>query len=107
MHEPDDAIEIECPTCGALCTHEDDEYIPSERDEGIDASKVRHLLEKAESAARYTLGTLPYPSSVLKNIVETTSDEWVAVHRGRAASAYNQLQDLVKEVEALKEELSL
>ena len=70
--------------------------------------KVAKVLDRMKSAAQYTLGTLPYPTSVtLKTNVKTNHEDWVAIHRGRAASSYRQLESVLKDIEELKKELDL
>ena len=64
--------------------------------------RMRRLVDDADNAARYTLGTLPSPGC--RGAVETTNEDWVAVHKGRAVSAYRQLQRVIDAIAAIRRE---
>lgn len=73
------------------------------KDQMTDAEKLKLLIERVESAVRYTLGTLPYESlAVSKSGVKCDNQDYVAIHGGRAVSSTRQLTQLMKLVEELK-----
>lgn len=62
------------------------------------ADKHKALKDMVTACVPYVISSLPYPSEfVVRNTNVTTSHpDWIAVHRGRARSSYNQLNLLLK-----------
>lgn len=66
MRSQDEAIEIECPTCGALCLHTDGDYEAISRDHVTDSSSYQRGF--AYGVSWLAAGLVPALQALIKRI---------------------------------------
>ncbi len=66
-----------------------------------DEEKLKELIAEVERVLPYVMATLPM-RGIARSAVTTSDPGWVAVHAGRANSAYNQLANLLLKAEEFR-----